>query len=140
MPAISNSPTISDEIMQGLYLWKPAPNTKHKATILFSGSAHATASAAAAELIERYEVGCELWSATSYKTLREEALEVERWNRLHPEQTSREPLVAKLLNDGQGPIVAVSDFMRMVPEQIARHDNTQACRIPRTTKPVIYIN
>ena len=120
MPAISNSPTISDEIMQGLYLWKPAPNTKHKATILFSGSAHAAASAAAAELIERYEIGCELWSATSYKTLREEALEVERWNRLHPEQTSREPLVAKLLNDGQGPIVAVSDFMRMVPEQIAR--------------------
>ena len=120
MPAISNSPTISDEIMQGLYLWKPAPNTKHKATILFSGSAHAAASAAAAELIERYEVGCELWSATSYKTLREEALEVERWNRLHPEQTSREPLVAKLLNDGQGPIVAVSDFMRMVPEQVAR--------------------
>ena len=120
MPAISNSPTISDEIMQGLYLWKPAPNTKHKATILFSGSAHAAASAAAAELIERYEIGCELWSATSYKTLREEALEVERWNRLHPEQTSRESLVAKLLNDGQGPIVAVSDFMRMVPEQIAR--------------------
>ncbi len=120
MPAISNSPTISDEIMQGLYLWKPAPNTKHKATILFSGSAHAAASAAAAELMERYEVGCELWSATSYKTLREEALEVERWNRLHPEQTSREPLVAKLLNDGQGPVVAVSDFMRMVPEQVAR--------------------
>ena len=120
MPAISNSPTISDEIMQGLYLWKPAPQAKHKATILFSGSAHVAASAAAAELIERYEIGCELWSATSYKTLREEALEVERWNRLHPEQTSREPLVAKLLNDGQGPIVAVSDFMRMVPEQIAR--------------------
>ena len=57
MPAISNSPTISDEIMQGLYLWKPAPNTKHKATILFSGSAHAAASAAAAELLERYELG-----------------------------------------------------------------------------------
>ncbi len=120
MPAISNSATISDEIMQGLYLWKPAPQAKHKATILFSGSAHAAASVAANELLERYEIGCELWSATSYKTLREEALEVERWNRLHPEQKSREPLVAKLLNDGQGPIVAVSDFMRMVPEQVAR--------------------
>ncbi len=120
MPAMSNSTTISDEIMQGLYLWKPAPNTKHKATILFSGSAHTAASTAANELLERYDVGCELWSATSYKTLREEALEVERWNRLHPEQTMREPLVAKLLNTGQGPIVAVSDFMRMVPEQVAR--------------------
>jgi len=120
MPAISNSPTITSEIMQGLYLWKPASQAKHKATILFSGSAHAAASAAAAELLERYEVGCELWSATSYKTLREEALEVERWNRLHPAQTARESIVAKLLNNGDGPVVAVSDFMRMVPEQVAR--------------------
>jgi len=120
MPAISKSATITSEIMQGLYLWKPAPNTKYKAAILFSGSAHAAASAAAAELFERYEVGCELWSATSYKTLREEALEIERWNRLHPAQTARESVVAKLLNNGDGPIVAVSDFMRMVPEQVAR--------------------
>ncbi len=120
MPAMSNSPTISEEIMQGLYLWKPATQAKHKATILFSGSAHTAATTAANELLERYDVGCELWSATSYKTLREEALEVERWNRLHPEQTMREPLVSKLLNNGQGPIVAVSDFMRMVPEQVAR--------------------
>jgi pyruvate dehydrogenase E1 component len=120
MPAMPSSATITSEIMQGLYLWKPAPNAKHKATILFSGSAHAAASAAAAELIERYEVGCELWSATSYKTLREEALEIERWNRLHPAQTERESVVAKLLNNGDGPIVAVSDFMRMVPEQVAR--------------------
>ena len=120
MPAMPSSATITSEIMQGLYLWKPAPNAKHKATILFSGSAHAAASAAAAELIERYEVGCELWSATSYKTLREEALEIERWNRLHPAQTARESVVAGLLNNGDGPIVAVSDFMRMVPEQVAR--------------------
>lgn len=120
MPPISNSPTIADEIMQGLYLWKPATEAKHKATILFSGSAHVAASAAASELLERYEIGCELWSATSYKTLREEAIEVERWNRLHPSQPARKPLVTKLLDDGQGPIVAVSDFMRMVPEQVAR--------------------
>ncbi|GDX33817.1 pyruvate dehydrogenase E1 component [Actinomycetes bacterium] len=120
MPPISNSPTIAGEIMQGLYLWKPATEAKHKATILFSGSAHVAASAAASELLERYEIGCELWSATSYKTLREEAIEVERWNRLHPSQPARKPLVTKLLDDGQGPIVAVSDFMRMVPEQVAR--------------------
>ena len=120
MPPISNSPTITSEIMQGLYLWKPATEAKHKATILFSGSAHIAASAAASELLERYEVGCELWSATSYKTLREEAIEVERWNRLHPSQPARKPLVTKLLDNGQGPIVAVSDFMRMVPEQVAR--------------------
>ena len=120
MPAMPKSATITQEIMQGLYLWKPAPNAKHRATILFSGSTHTAASVAADELLEKYGVGCELWSATSYKTLREEALDAERWSRLHPEQNPRQPLVTRLLNDGDGPIVAVSDFMRIVPEQVAR--------------------
>jgi pyruvate dehydrogenase E1 component len=120
MPAMPKSATITQEIMQGLYLWKPAPNAKHRATILFSGSTHTAASVAADELLEKYGVGCELWSATSYKTLREEAMDAERWSRLHPEQNPRQPLVTRLLNDGDGPIVAVSDFMRIVPEQVAR--------------------
>ena len=120
MPAMPKSATITQEIMQGIYLWKPAPSTKHRATILFSGSTHTAASVAADELLEKYGVGCELWSATSYKTLREEALDAERWSRLHPEQNPRQPLVTRLLNDGDGPIVAVSDFMRIVPEQVAR--------------------
>ena len=120
MPAMPKSATITQEIMQGLYLWKPAPSAKHGATILFSGSTHTAASVAADELLEKYGVGCELWSATSYKTLREEAMDAERWSRLHPEQNPRQPLVTRLLNDGDGPIVAVSDFMRIVPEQVAR--------------------
>ena len=120
MPSIPNTVTISNDILRGLYLFEPAPSAKHHATILFSGSAHTAARTAAVELLERYEVGCELWSATSYKTLREEALEVERWNRLHPTQTPRQPLVTQLLDSGNGPIVAVSDFMRIVPEQVAR--------------------
>src|SRR5262249_22498554 len=52
--------------------------------------------------------------------LREEALAVERWNRLHPAQPARTPLVARLLADSSGPITAVTDFMKIVPEQIAR--------------------
>ena len=121
MPESRDSATsIAERIMQGLYLWKPAPTAKHHASILFSGSAHSAATAAATELLERYGVGCELWSATSYKSLREQALEIERWNRLHPEQQQRQPLVTELLGNGTGPIVAVSDFMRIVPEQVAR--------------------
>jgi pyruvate dehydrogenase E1 component len=61
-----------------------------------------------------------LWSATSYKSLREEALATERWNRLHPSQTPRVPRVAQILGQSKGPIVAVSDFMKIVPEQIQR--------------------
>ncbi len=120
MPAQGAATTIDAEILQGLYKWREAQGGKHRATILFSGSAHGAAQLAAAELLERYDVGAELWSATSYKSLREEALEVERWNRLHPGASPRQALVTRLLDGGSGPIIAVTDFMRMVPEQVAR--------------------
>ena len=108
-------------IMRGLYRWAPAPEgpTRH-ATLLFSGSAQGAARSAAAELAEHFDVGIELWSATSYKRLRENALEVERWNRLHPSQDPRTADVAQLLADSPGPVVAVTDFMKIVPEQVAR--------------------
>jgi pyruvate dehydrogenase E1 component len=113
--------TTAAGIVEGLYKWQAAPDEPtHRATILFSGSAHGAAREAATELAEHYDVGAELWSATSYKRLREDALAVARWNRLHPEEPTRSPRVAELLGDGPGPVVAVSDFMAMVPEQIAR--------------------
>jgi pyruvate dehydrogenase E1 component len=108
-------------IVEGLYRWQPAPDeVDHRATILFSGSAQGAAREAASELAEHFAVGAELWSATSYKRLREDALATTRWNRLHPDQPARTPRVAELLADAPGPVVAVSDFMTMVPEQIAR--------------------
>lgn len=65
-------------------------------------------------------MGAELWSATSYKKLREEALGVDRWNRLHPGEPQRSALVTKRLDASKGPIVAVSDFMKLVPDQVNR--------------------
>ena len=88
--------------------------------MLFSGAAQGAARQAADELAEHYDVGVELWSATSYKALRDEALATERWNRLHPGQEQKVPLVRRLLGDAPGPIVAVTDFMKIVPEQVAR--------------------
>ncbi|MEY3680843.1 MAG: pyruvate dehydrogenase component [Actinomycetota bacterium] len=109
------------DVVQGLYKWADAPQgTSKRVTLLFSGSAQGAARAAAAELAEHWDVGAELWSATSYKSLREDALAAERWNRLNPPQVARTPLVTELLADTTGPIVAVSDFMKIVPEQIAR--------------------
>ena len=120
MPAREAGVTDLD-IVQGLYKWADAPNgPTHRATILFSGSAHSAARAAAEELANVFDVSAELWSATSYKALREEALAAERWNRLHSEVVARTPLVTELLGDTTGPIVAVTDFMKIVPEQIAR--------------------
>ena len=120
MPAMPEGLDPND-IVRGLYRWRSAPDGPPiKATILFSGPLHTAATEAAEILAADYGVAAELWSATSYKSLREEALTTERWNRLHPSQPARTSLVGELLGDGAGPIVAVSDFMKIVPEQIAR--------------------
>jgi pyruvate dehydrogenase E1 component len=120
MPAAPDEPDLAHGIMRGLYRFAPAPDAPKRATLLFSGSAHGAAQAAAATLHERYGVGVELWSATSYKALREDALSAERWNRLHPMEPARTPWVVEQLSATAGPIVAVTDFMKIVPEQIAR--------------------
>ena len=67
-----------------------------------------------------HDVAAELWSAPSYKALREDALAVERWNRLHPTEEPRTPFVTDALSTAQGPVVAVTDFMKAVPDQVAR--------------------
>ena len=119
MPAMPER--VEQGIVEGLYRWTEAPvgRSKH-ATVLFSGAAQGAARLAAEELAEHYDVGVELWSATSYKALRDEALATERTNRLHPGQEQKVPLVRRLLGDAPGPIVAVTDFMKIVPEQVAR--------------------
>jgi pyruvate dehydrogenase E1 component len=112
---------VEQGIMDGLYRWADPPaGTSQDVSILFSGTANLAAREAQEELAQHYGVGAELWSATSYKKLREQALKVDRWNRLHPDETPRIPLVAKLMATTSGPIVAVTDFMTMVPDQVAR--------------------
>lgn len=110
---------VDEAIIEGLYRFSDAPAADHAATILFSGPAHAAARAAQDELAEHFGVGAELWSVTNYKRLREEALEADRWNRLHPIEERRTPLVTTRLATSSGPIVAVTDYMRTVPDQIA---------------------
>ena len=111
---------IADGIVSGLYRFNDAPDGhSHRAAILFSGPSHAAAREARDELAAHYDVGATLWSATSFKALREQALQTERWNRLHPSENPRTPYVAEALANA-GPVVAVTDYMKMVPDQIAR--------------------
>ena len=108
-------------IIEGLYRWQDAPEVSGpRATVLFSGTACRAAQEARDQLAEVYGVGTELWSATSYQQLRRQALEVERWNRLHPSAAPRIPLVTEKLSRSAGPVVAVTDFMRTVPDQVSR--------------------
>ncbi len=115
-------PEGSDQgIIDGLYRWAPAPTgTKYRATILFSGPSHSAAREAQTILAEEYGVGAELWSATSYKKLREEAMSVDRWNSLHPGEGPKVPFVTRQLEGTLGPVIAVTDYMRTVPDQISR--------------------
>jgi pyruvate dehydrogenase E1 component len=108
-------------LLQGLYRYEEAPQgRRHSATVLFSGTAHGAAREAARILADEHDVGVDLWSATSYKRLREDAISAERYNTLHPMDAPCEPFVHQQLSSGQGPIVAVTDFMRAVPDQVSR--------------------
>ncbi len=109
----------TDDICSGLYRFAPAPDgLTSQATILFSGTAHRAAREAQAALAERHGIGVELWSVTSWKLLREQALEAARFNRLHPRDDPRTALVTDHLAGTSGPIVAVTDFMKSVADQI----------------------
>jgi pyruvate dehydrogenase E1 component len=120
MPPGREPAEIGRGVIEGLYKWVDSPIDRRDATVLFSGTSWRAALDARQILAETYGLGVELWSATSYKTMREEALEVERWNRLHPDQPPRTPLVTRKLQGAAGPVVAVSDYMRAVPDQISR--------------------
>ena len=60
-----------------------------------------------------------MYSATSFQQLRHEALEVDRWNRLNPDQPERVPYVAQVLGRDGGPIVAATDWIRTLPDLVA---------------------
>jgi pyruvate dehydrogenase E1 component len=108
-------------IIDGLYRWAgPPEGTDPDLAIIFSGTANLAAREAVSELAEHYGVGAELWSATSYKKLREQALSVDRWNRLHPDEEQKQPLVTRLMSSVAGPKLAVTDFMTLVPDQVSR--------------------
>src|SRR6185295_2007398 len=70
-------------------------------------------------LAEKYDVAADVWSATSYKLLRNDALKTTRWNMLHPTEPPRKSYLEQVLPTGSGPFVAVSDNMKLVADQIA---------------------
>jgi pyruvate dehydrogenase E1 component len=108
------------EIVRGLYRYRQAETPRaHRAQLLASGSAMAAA-LRASELLAEFDVAADVWSAPGWQLLRQEALDCEEWNRLHPADEQRVPLVHRTFAEVDGPIVAVTDFMRAVPDQISR--------------------
>jgi pyruvate dehydrogenase E1 component len=112
---------VEDGIVRGMYLLQPAAGEPaHRAQILGSGPMVLQALEAQRILAEHYDVGADVWSVPGWKQLRDDALECERWNRLHPSEPPHTPFVTELLAESVGPVVAVSDWVRSVPDCIAR--------------------
>jgi pyruvate dehydrogenase E1 component len=105
-------------ILKGAYLLQIGGRGKVRATLLGSGTILREAQAAAQILENDFGVPADVFSVTSFSELRREAMEVERWNMLHPGEPARVPYVQQLLKDREGPVVAATDYMRSVPDQI----------------------
>jgi pyruvate dehydrogenase E1 component len=105
-------------ILKGGYLLQSGGRGKVRTTLLGSGTILRECIAAAKILENDYGVPADIFSITSFSELRREALEIERWNTLHPAEVARVPYVESLLKDRAGPIVAATDYMRIVPDQI----------------------
>ncbi len=113
----------AEGILKGLYRFRAAPQSSADVprVHLFGSGAIANEALRAADILaDRYKVAADVWSVTSYSQLRREALAVERWNMLHPKDTPRVPYVTRMLADAPWPVVAAADYMKTVPDQIAR--------------------
>jgi pyruvate dehydrogenase E1 component len=118
MPAMPDG--VEEGILRGLYRFKAGAEKKaHKAHILGSGPIIREALKAQQILADQYNVSADVWSATNYKLMRNDALKCERWNLLHPMEKPRKSYVETLLSQEQGVFVAVSDNMKIVADQIA---------------------
>jgi pyruvate dehydrogenase E1 component len=119
-----SKPEGADEaIVRGLYRVLPAPDVAggaSKVRLVGSGAILQQAIAARDLLAERFGVAAEVYSATSWQLLRRDALEAERWNRLHPADEPRVPYVTQVLGPAGGPVVLVSDWLKALPDLLGR--------------------
>ena len=121
-PRLPPGDEVRDGILKGMYLVRPAEATpgQPRATLLGSGAILNEVIKAQEMLAERYGVASEVWSVTSYTELRREALDADRWNMLHPDQPPRTSYVAARLAESPEVIVAASDYMKALPDLIAK--------------------
>jgi pyruvate dehydrogenase E1 component len=113
---------VKDGILRGLYKYRASENKKSKlrAQLFGSGSILREALQAQDILDQKYGVAADVWSVTSYKSLYTDAIETERWNRLHPGEKPRVPYVTQTLGDAPGALVAATDYIKTLPSMISK--------------------
>ena len=120
MPAMPEG--VEQGILKGMYRFKTAAKkrAKLKAHLFGSGAILNKALEAQEILQNNYNVSADVWSITSFKELHRDGLAVERWNRLHPAAPPRISFISECLQDERGVFVMASDYVKALPESIAR--------------------
>jgi pyruvate dehydrogenase E1 component len=113
---------VREGILKGMYVCKPTSlkTSKKRAQIFGSGTILTEAIKAQQILEEKYGVGADVWSVTSYVNLHRDGHAAERWNRLHPTAMPRVPYVTQVTKDAPGVFVAASDYLKVLPDSIDR--------------------
>jgi pyruvate dehydrogenase E1 component len=109
----------AEDVIRGLYRYRAAQGGKAQVQLFGSGPILNEALRAQEVLADRYGVAADVWSVTSYNELRREALRATRWSRLHPDQPARVPHIVQALAGAEGPIIAATDYMKVVADQVA---------------------
>lgn len=122
MPAMPGDGEIAAGIIKGLYKFNTSELTGSpwRAQLFGSGAIMSEVLQAQAILAERYNIAADVWSVTSYKALRNDGLDVERWNILHPLEPPRQCYLSQCLAEAPGAFVAVSDYVKTLPDSVAR--------------------
>jgi pyruvate dehydrogenase E1 component len=118
-PVLPDVPRLREGVLRGLYRASSAEGEGPRAQVLASGITVRLAMDAQRVLREDWGVAADVWSVTSWNELRRDAVECEQHNLLHPD-ARRTPYVTQQLMTTTGPVVAVSDWMRSVPDGISR--------------------
>ena len=122
MPEMPKGDGVREGILKGLYKFRATskPKARLRAQLLGSGAILPEVIKAQAILEEKYNVGADLWSVTSYGELYRDGHAADRWNMLHPGETAKVPFVARQLGSEPGVYVAASDYLKVLPDTLNR--------------------
>jgi len=113
-------PGVEDGILRGMYLLDVAAQGKIRVQLMGSGTILREVLGAAELLQKDFGIPADVWSVTSFNELRRDALEVERWNHLHPEEAPKKSYIEEKFEGIAGPFIAATDYVKIVADQIQR--------------------
>jgi pyruvate dehydrogenase E1 component len=120
-PPMPDRPDVIEGILKGMYRFSSTDSGSGQTVrpqLFGSGTILREAIRAQQLLKEKFDIGCDVWSITSYSELRRDAMDCQHWNDLHPDQPRRTSFLERTLAGIQGPFISTSDNVRLVADQI----------------------